>query len=114
MSIRRKGRRRIIVRDQTYFWYVALDDDSPYDVLNIVSNDKHLILSCPLRTEIAYVISKGRVFQTKETNGVWNRYLLPFDIPDMITPKFVERIIDWSTQNADAKQISGNDHDVPV
>ena len=70
MSVAAKGRRQIIVRDQKYIWYVALDDDSPYHVLNIVSEDKCLILSCLLKTETDYIISKGRVFQTKATNGV--------------------------------------------
>ena len=112
MSIRTKGRRKIIVCDQTYIWYVALDDDSPYNILHIMSDDKRLILSCPLQTKIAYVISKGRIFQAKGTNGVWNRYLLPFDIPEIITPSFVEKVIVWSTLNTDTTLINRND--VPV
>lgn len=111
MSIRNKGRRKIIVGSQTYIWYVALDEDTPYHVLNVVSEDKRLILSCPLRTGTEYVISKGRVFQGKETNGCWSRYLLPFTIPDIITPRFVEQLIVWSTQNTDAIPINSN---VPV
>ena len=116
MSISKKGRRKIIVGGQTYFWYVALDDDSPYNILNIVSDDKYLILSCPLQTEPEYVVSKGRVFQTKETNSGWTRYWLPFHIPDSITPKFVEQLIVWSTQNNDAikKKWNGNEHGIPV
>ena len=80
MSISKKGRRKITVGNQICFWYVAPDDDSAFNVLHIVSEDKCLILSCPLQTKTAYVISKGSVFQTKETDGTWNRYLLPFDI----------------------------------
>lgn len=105
MSVAVKGRRQIIVGNQKYIWYVALDDDSPYHFLNIVSDDKCLILSCPLKTETEYVISKGRVFQTKATNGVWDRYLLPFKTPDVITPAFVERLIVWATQITDAVPI---------
>lgn len=116
MSIRSKGRRRIIVDEKTYFWYVALDDESPYNILNIVSNDKYLILSCPLQTKTEYVISKGRIFQGKETKEGWSRYLLPFHIPKSITPKFVEQLIVWSTQNTDAIKIkwNGNEHGIPV
>ena len=44
MSISTKRRRKIIVGDRAYVWYVAPDDDSGYDVLNIVSDDKYLIL----------------------------------------------------------------------
>ena len=43
MSVRTKGRRKIIVSDQTYIWYIALDDDSPYIILHIASDDKRLI-----------------------------------------------------------------------
>lgn len=114
MSIRTKGRRKIIVGNQTYVWYVALDYDTQYNVLNIVSNDKCLILSCPLKTKTAYVISKGRTFQAKEINGTWNRYLLPFDIPDIITPKLVEKLIVLATQSEKVKEIKWNGNDVPV
>lgn len=110
--MRTKKRRKIIVGGQKYIWYVALDDDTEYNILHIVSDDKYLILSCPLRTKIAYVISKGRIFQAKRTDGVWNRYLLPFDIPDIITPKFVGKLIDWLIRNTDATPINAND--VPV
>ena len=112
MSIKAKGRRKIIVRGRVYVWYVALDSDTPYNILNVASEDKCLILSCPLKTDIEYVISKGRVFKTRETNGCWNRYLLPFHISDVITPKFVEQLIDWSTQNTDA--VTLDDINFPV
>ncbi len=112
MSIRTKGRRRIAAGGQMYVWYVDLDDESPYNILHIVSEDKSLILSCPLGTATEYVISKGRIFQAKAADGHWNRYLLPFHIPDSITPKFVEQVIVWATQNTDAIPVSGMD--VPV
>lgn len=112
MSIRTKGRRKIVVGNKSYFWYVAMDNDTPYNVLNVISEDKCLILSCPLHTKVDYVISKGRVFKTKETNGCWNRYKLPFNIPDIITPKFVEQLIIWSTEDTEAVQINGIE--VPV
>ena len=116
MSIRSKGRRKTIVDGQTYLWYIALDDESPYNILNIVSNDKYLILSCPLQTKTEYVISKGRIFQGKETKEGWSRYLLPFHIPESITPKFVKQLIVWSTQNTDATKIkwNGGEHGIPV
>ena len=97
-------------------WYVALDDESPYNILNIVSYDKYLILSCPLQTKTEYVISKGRIFQGKKTKEGWSRYLLPFHIPESITPKFVKQLIVWSTQNTDAIKIewNGGEHGIPV
>ena len=99
MSIRRKGRRRIIVGGRRYTWYVAPDDDSPLLMLQIVSEDKYLILTCPLRTDPVYVISKGRCFQARPSNGLWNRYMLPFALPDAITPEFVAKLIVWATRH---------------
>ena len=107
MSVRTKNRRKIIVNGETYYWYVTLDSDTPYNNLNIVSEDKCLILSCPLESKVEYVISKGRIFKTKETDGCWNRYLLPFHVPDIVTPKFVEKMIVWATQDTDAARING-------
>lgn len=114
MSVSQKGRRSITVGEQQYIWYVAPDADSPYDMLQIISDDKSLILSCPLHTAAGYVISKGRIFQAKETNGLWNRYLLPFAVPEAITPKFVEAVIVWATQNTDAVPVTRDGNDVPV
>jgi hypothetical protein len=112
MGVSKKGRRKIVVGDKIYFWNVEKDNDSPYYILNIISDDKYLILSCPLKAEVEYVISKGGVFKTKKTDGCWNRYLLPFHIPDIITPKFVERLIEWSVQDTDTVRIDGIE--VPV
>ncbi len=112
MSVSSKGKRKITVCNKIYLWKVALDDESGYYALNIVSDDKYLIISCPLQTKTSYVISKGRVFQTKDTTGIWKRYLLPFNVPDTITPKFVEQLIVWSTHDIDSIQINRNE--VPV
>lgn len=113
MSVSAKGRRKIIVGEKAYIWYVAPDDDSPCNVLNIISDDKYLILSCPLGNKTAYVISNGRTFQAKKTNGLWNRYLLPFDVPESVTPGFVEKVILWATRGTDAVPVSRNE-DVPL
>ena len=61
-----------------------------------------------------YVISKGNIFQKQQTNGIWNRYLLPFPVPDIITPKFVSALIIWATQCENAAGIKWNGNDVPV
>ncbi len=112
MSIRTKGRRKILVGGRKYIWYVGFEDPG-YDHLNVVSDDKYLILSCPLRTgKRPYVISKGRIFQTRRTSGHWERYLLPFDVPDAITPKFVEELIGWAVEGTEATPVNAGS--VPV
>ena len=79
-----------------------------------VSEDKALIISCPLKTNTLYIISKGNMFQNKRTNGIWNRYLLPFNVPEIITPKFVSDVILWATQNDKAKETKWDGKSVPV
>lgn len=111
MGINSEKRRSICVGDTTYLWYVVLDDDSDYYILNVISPDKHLILSCPLGTETPYVISKGRRFRNAGSIG-WNRFLLPFDVPHTITPKFVKRLIVWVDETCDA--VSADGIDFPV
>lgn len=102
MSVRMKGRSKISCNNETYIWYVELDYDSPYHILNIVSKDKSLIIARPLNMDTAYIISKGNRFQNHKTNGCWNRYSLPFCVPEIITPEFVSKLILWSTQGSNA------------
>ena len=70
MGVRKKGRRKIRCSDKDFVWFVKLDDDSPDYILNIVAEDKTLILTCPLHMENPYIISKGAVFQNQAMNGV--------------------------------------------
>ena len=114
MGVAKKGRRKITVSDRCYVWYVESDSESPYYILNIISDDKALILSCPLQTETPYVISKGHLFQKERRNGIWNRYLLPFAVPEVITPKFVADVILWATQGDKAEVIAWDGKDVPI
>ena len=111
MSIRTKGRRKILVGEQHYIWYVAPDEESPYDLLHIASEDKTLMLACPLGTKTAYAISQGRIFQKEKTDGCWHRYLLPSEMPDAITPGFVRQVILWATEATGAESVSRH---VPV
>lgn len=114
MSVRTKGRRKIIVNEKSYVWYVKLDDDSPFHILNIISEDKKFIISCPLKAKVPYVISKGLVFQNKQSDGHWERYLLPFRIPEIITPQFISKVILWATQGEQAVKIVWNRSNIPV
>lgn len=114
MGVRKKGRRKIVCEQKTYIWYVSLDDESPYYILHIVSEDKQLVLACPLHTDTAYVISKGKRFQNLTTNGRWNRYLLPFPVPEIITPKFVSELAAWAENGSDAVKVAWNGKDIII
>lgn len=114
MGVRKKGRRKISVEDMEYIWYVEVDYDSPYHILHIVSDDKKLILACPIDAETSYLISKGKIFQNHGTSGAWNRYLLLFGVPQSITPLFVSKVIVWAIQDGDAEIVKWNGKDIPI
>lgn len=114
--VKTKGRRRIAVQDRRYVWYVlGADCDRSGDYwervwtnnwgttfLHIISEDKRLILTLPLNAPTPYAVSKGREFQCKPTSGCWERYILPFDIPESITPRFVAEVIKWAVSGDEA------------
>ena len=109
MSVTKRNRRKIICDNKEYIWYVSLDDESPFYLLNVISEDKRTILTCPLNTGTSYVISKGKIFQGEKTDGKWNRYLLPFGVPEIITPRFVAELISWATRGGNVKKLDGGD-----
>lgn len=114
MAVRTKGRRKIMVDGNRYIWYVALDYDSPYYLLHISSEDKSFIITHPLNMNSPYIISKGLVFQGKKTNGRWGRYLLPFPVPEVITPKDVSEIIRFATQGKGGEEVIWDGREIPV
>ena len=114
MSVRTKGRRKIVVNEKEYIWYVKEDFDSPYMILNVCSIDKKIILAIPLKTQVSYVISKGIYFQGRKTSGNWERYKYDLGIPESITPIFVKKCIEWAVDGRDAEKIEWNGYSIPV
>ena len=114
MSVLKKKRRIINVENVQYVWYIAPDEDSAYNILHIVSEDKSIVLAVPMRTEKDYIISKGRFFQNKKTSGTWERYLLPIKIEDEITPSFVSSIIIWAVNGNEAVSVNWDGKTYPV
>ena len=95
----------ILAGDRDYWQHVEIIDqggvwETPF--LHIISEDKTLILTIPLNAPKPYAVSKGRVFQGKPTSGRWERYLLPFELPEAITPKTVAALIDWAERGGEA------------
>lgn len=70
--------------------------------LHIVSEDKTLVLTIPLDAPKPYAVSKGRTFQGQPTSGRWERYFLPFALPEAITPGIVSEIIGWAERGETA------------
>ncbi len=114
--VRKKSRRRLSVCGKYYVWYIITGDrdywehvanggcnwawETPF--LHIISEDKTLILTIPLNAPKPYAVSKGREFQGGKTSGCWERYLLPFGLPETITPKIVSDIIEWAEHGGSA------------
>lgn len=113
MAVRKKGRRKITYKNKEYIWYVKEDYYSIYYVLNVISCDKSLIMSVPLKTVTPYAISKGRIFQGQK-NVNWNRYIMPFEVPEIITPRFMSLLIRWATEDSDAVRVDRNGKDIPL
>lgn len=104
MGVSKKGRRSIVYKSQTFVWWVGEDDESCGEIwLNIVSEDKNVVLSYRVGEGDYYVVSKGRIFQGKKTSGYWERYAYPMKSPPMvITPDFVHRMISWAVDGGGA------------
>ena len=113
MAVRSKNRRKIVCDGQVYFWYIRLDEDyCDKMLLHIISEDKKLILSCPLEVDRPYVISKGVCFQNRVSDGCWKRYLIPVEPPSVVTPKYVAELISWATQGCHAEEVKYNGIDI--
>ena len=98
MGASKKGRRSIVYQSQTFIWWVGEDEESCGEVwLNIVSDDKSIVLSYRVGEGDFYIISKGRMFQRQKTSGCWEWYVYPMESPPLvITPKFVFGLVAWA------------------
>ncbi|MDE6911466.1 MAG: hypothetical protein K2P44_13525 [Lachnospiraceae bacterium] len=98
MGVSAKGRRKIQYRDRTFVWWVAPDsDDCDRIYLNIVSEDKSIVLAYRVGDGSFYAMSKGRYFQGRKTSGRCERYRIPFESPLIfVTPRDVAHMIAWA------------------
>ena len=103
MAVLGKGRRKLRYKEMEFLWWVGADGDQCNEIyLNIVSEDKRVILS--YRVGIGFGgISKGRMFEGHSTSGKWEVY----DIPDkeplrIVTPGDVRKIVRWAVDGRGA------------
>ncbi|MDE7273449.1 MAG: hypothetical protein K2N95_10380 [Lachnospiraceae bacterium] len=103
MGVSAKGRRRISYQGQNFVWWVAPDgDDCDRVYLNIVSEDKSMILACRVDGESFRIISKGKRLHGEKTSGKWQMCRIPFRDPLMVvTPKDVAQMIAWAVSERD-------------
>lgn len=105
MGVLKKGKRCIKYNNLSFVWWVAEDEDLCDSIwLNIVSEDKSIILAYRAGEGDFSVTSKGRKFQGKPTSGCWERYRYPMEEPPMIiTPRFVYNLIAWAVDGRNAQ-----------
>lgn len=98
MGVLKKARRSIEYKGQTFIWWVGTNKDDEDKIwLNIVSDDKKIVLAYRVGEGDFSIISKGRFFQGRKTSGCWERYQYPMkESPMIITPKFVHELIVWA------------------
>ena len=91
----------VLTGDRDY-WERVSSDDWNTAFLHIISEDKSLVLTIPLSAPVPYAVSKGRAFRGIPSSGRWERYLLPFEIPNPVTPRFVAEVIGWAEESGGA------------
>jgi hypothetical protein len=100
MTISRKGRRRIVIDDREFLWYVAEDvDNGGVPTLTIVSTDRRVFLRYALlqSDELRHVVVVGPVFRGVETEGTWRRFRSPqFGTMETIAPSDVRALVEWA------------------
>lgn len=102
MGVRKKKKRKIVHKDQAFYWYVKFTDDwmcaysNPQ--LHIVSEDKNFIFSYQPNQQNAnpFLIIKGEnITGLNQPTGSWRRVKVPIWEDDQITPGFVATLLDW-------------------
>lgn len=104
MGVSKKGRRAVPYKKHTFVWWVGKDPDSCDQVwLNIISENKSIVLSYRVGEGDFFIISKGRMFQGKATSGRWEYYKYPMaSPPTAVTPNFVYNLIVWAVDGDNA------------
>lgn len=102
MAISKKGKRKLIVKDREFYWYMKLTDDWMYSYsipqLHVLSADKKFLISYQpgQQNENPFLIIKGRGFKgVKDSGGSWIRVKTPKWNDEQITPGFVAELIAW-------------------
>ena len=105
MGIGKKNKRKIVVDDSEYFWYVAEDyeviDLGTDKTLTVASEDKKFIVHYPINQNHKgenHIIVLGKVFGGNGSWGsTWQRVACPkWENENIITPSSVEKLIRWS------------------
>jgi len=102
MGVLKKFKRRITISGRDYYWYVKKEDELfGHLFLSVVSEDKKFAISYLLDSQL--LIVQGKDFNGVEDTGhQWKWIEVQFDNQKIITPGFVEKLVDWCISPKDA------------
>ena len=95
MAFSKKGKRKIIYNEEEFFWFIRRDDDSYTDYLNIIKEDRSIIIYYRIN-QISDEFIHPRIFIQRSSRlktGLYNFF--PPLSDEIITPKIVSKILNW-------------------
>ena len=98
MGFSKKGKRKIIYNEEIFYWFVKRDEDYSTDYLNIIKEDRSLVIFYRVN-QISDEFIHPKVFIEKSSRLKTGLY--PFFPPlsdEIITPKTVSNILKWHDQ----------------
>ena len=104
MGIAKKGKRKIVVDEVDYYWYISDDPDGHATgtiySLTVISDDKKFLVKYPINQNHGenHLIVLGKRFGGKgEWGNNWQRLICPkIEVGEKVLPSSVEKLIKWS------------------
>lgn len=101
MAVSRKGKRKIVINDTTYYWYVKWEDDWWLEnVIHILDNNMQHVFY--------YIVGKDeiRILDKWVQSPIWikSNGLHDPERVDTISPHIVAQIIKWCLEYKDNEQ----------
>jgi hypothetical protein len=105
MAVSKKGRRKLVMGDRLYLWWVCDSDPECNSAstlaLNVASEDGRFFVRFYLSQppERRYLIVRGREFEgLPDAGGCWIRVRYPeWQAGPSVTPADVRRLVEWCT-----------------
>ena len=98
MGISKKGKRKIIYNEELFYWFIQRDEDYGTDHLNIIKEDRSLIIFYRVN-QIRDEFIHPKVFIKKSSRLKTGLYpFFPLLSDEIITPKTIINILKWHEQ----------------